>query len=120
MRRVVLVAKPTPSKCHKVFAHTTAGQPGLAAHRTVSVGRPSGGTESTDTPGVPDSRKMHEMRHTALTTLLQATGTMKVVQLTAGHESMATTADIYSHYDLDDLRAAHSTLSAYLAERADA
>ena len=70
--------------------------------------------------GVPHSRKMHEMRHTALTTLLQATGNMKVVQLTAGHESMATTADIYSHYDLDDLRAAHSTLSAYLAERADA
>lgn len=52
--------------------------------------------------GVPLSRKMHEMRHTALTDLLRATHNIELVKKMAGHASIQTTA-MYLHFDVDDL-----------------
>jgi site-specific recombinase XerC len=52
--------------------------------------------------GVPHQR-MHEARHTAITAVVRATGNLKAAQLLAGHESIQTTADIYSHLDTSDV-----------------
>ena len=46
---------------------------------------------------------MHEARHTAITELVRATGNLKVAQQLAGHASITTTADIYTHFDLGDV-----------------
>jgi integrase len=49
---------------------------------------------------------MHEARHTAITELVRRTGNLKVAQQLAGHASITTTADIYTHFDLGDLASA--------------
>jgi integrase len=53
--------------------------------------------------GVPHSRKMHEMRHTAATRMLRGSGNLELVRQMLGHASIQTTADIYSHLDVGDL-----------------
>ena len=55
---------------------------------------------------------MHELRHTAITELLRATGNLKLAQLLARHKSISTTADIYGHLDIGDLAAALRDLPA--------
>lgn len=50
-----------------------------------------------------DHQRMHDSRHTAITALIRATGNLKAAQLLAGHESIQTTADIYSHLDTSDV-----------------
>lgn len=54
--------------------------------------------------GVTDLR-MHDLRHTALTRLVRATGNLKLAQQLAGHKDITTTAR-YAHASLDDLREA--------------
>lgn len=68
--------------------------------------------------GVPQSRKMHEMRHTALTDLLRATHNIELVKKMAGHASIQTTA-MYLHFDVDDLAQALQLLAEKRAEEAD-
>jgi len=68
--------------------------------------------------GVPQSRQMHEMRHTALTDLLRATHNLELVKKMAGHASIQTTA-MYIHFDVDDLAEALSLLAEKRALEAD-
>jgi integrase len=49
-------------------------------------------------------RPMHEMRHTALTEFLRATGNLKLTQMLAGHADIGTTANIYAHLDTSESR----------------
>ena len=51
-------------------------------------------------------RPMHEMRHTALTEFLRASGNLKLTQMHAGHADIGTTANIYTHLDTSDLETA--------------
>lgn len=46
---------------------------------------------------------MHELRHTAGTEFMRATGDLKLTQKFMRHASIATTADEYLHLDTDDL-----------------
>lgn len=46
---------------------------------------------------------MHELRHSAVTELLRATGDVAVAQQFARHVSVATTVDVYGHLDQEDL-----------------
>jgi integrase len=55
-----------------------------------------------DRADVPHQR-MHDARHTAITELVRFTGNLKLAQQLAGHASIQTTADIYSHLDDADL-----------------
>ena len=70
-----------------------------------------------DAAGVP-YRKMHSARHTAGQRVLDRTGNLKAVQKLLGHASIATTADIYTDWDIDQLA---STMAEVLgAEHGDA
>jgi integrase len=60
---------------------------------------------------------MHSARHTAITDIVHATGNLKAAQLFAGHASIQTTADIYAHFDLEDLREALRIVAERRAER---
>ena len=60
--------------------------------------------------GVEDFR-FHDLRHTAATRLLRASGNLRLVQKLLGHTDIATTAR-YAHADLDDLRAALEAVAA--------
>lgn len=46
---------------------------------------------------------MHELRHTAITEFIRASGSIEVARLFARHASVATTVDIYGHLNQDDL-----------------
>ncbi len=59
---------------------------------------------------------MHSARHTAITDIVRDTGNLKAAQVFAGHASIQTTADIYAHLDLADLR---DTLRAVEEKRAN-
>ncbi len=61
---------------------------------------------------------MHSARHTAITDLVRDTGNLKAAQIFAGHASIQTTADIYAHFDLADLREALKMVAQRRAERA--
>ena len=52
--------------------------------------------------GVPASRKMHEMRHTAATDMLRSGANLELVRQLLGHADIKTTA-MYAHLDMDDL-----------------
>jgi len=56
---------------------------------------------------VPDSvtsgERMHKARHTAGQHVLDATGNLKAVQKLLGHESIQTTGDIYTDWDVEQL-----------------
>lgn len=68
--------------------------------------------------GVSETRKMHEMRHTALTDLLRATHNLELVKKMAGHASISTTA-MYLHFDVDDLAEALQLLADKRAREAE-
>jgi site-specific recombinase XerC len=53
---------------------------------------------------------MHKARHTAGQRLLDTTGNLKAVQKLLGHESIQTTGDIYTDWDVEQL--AESLLAA--------
>jgi integrase/recombinase XerC len=53
--------------------------------------------------GVTSGERMHKARHTAGQRVLDATGNLKAVQKLLGHESIQTTGDIYTDWDIDQL-----------------
>jgi integrase/recombinase XerC len=53
--------------------------------------------------GVTSGERMHKARHTAGQRLLDATGNLKAVQKLLGHESIQTTGDIYTDWDVEQL-----------------
>lgn len=50
---------------------------------------------------IPDGVRFHDLRHTHATILLSQGVNLKIVQERLGHESIATTGDIYSHVTPD-------------------
>jgi len=52
----------------------------------------------------------HNCRHTTATLLSKAGANTKAIQLIMGHEEYSTTAQTYTHLDVDDLRAAMNKL----------
>jgi len=61
--------------------------------------------------GVPVTRKMHEMRHTAATELLRSSGNLEVTRQMLGHADIKTTSG-YAHLNTDDLAEALELLAA--------
>jgi site-specific recombinase XerC len=55
--------------------------------------------------GVTSGERMHKARHTARQRVLDATGNLKAVQKPLGHESIQTTGDIYTDWDMEQLAA---------------
>jgi site-specific recombinase XerC len=53
--------------------------------------------------GTTKGERMHKARHTAGQNLLDATGNLKAVQKLLGHESIMTTADVYTDWDVERL-----------------
>src|SRR5829696_6527907 len=53
--------------------------------------------------GTLSGERMHKARHTAGQRVLDATGNLKAVQKLLGHESIQTTGDIYTDWDIDQL-----------------
>jgi site-specific recombinase XerC len=53
--------------------------------------------------GVTSGERMHKARHTAGQRVLDATGNLKAVQKLLGHESIQTTGDIYTDWDVEQL-----------------
>ncbi len=63
--------------------------------------------------GTTSGERMHKARHTAGQRVLDTTGNLKAVQKLLGHESIRTTGDIYTDWDIDQLAA---TLAEVLDE----
>jgi integrase len=55
--------------------------------------------------GTTKGERMHKARHSAGQALLDATGNLKAVQKLLGHESIMTTADVYTDWDVEQLAA---------------
>lgn len=53
--------------------------------------------------GVTSGERMHKARHTAGQRVLDKTGNLKAVQKLLGHESIQTTGDIYTDWDIEQL-----------------
>jgi site-specific recombinase XerC len=53
--------------------------------------------------GVRSGERMHKARHTAGQRVLDKTGNLKATQKLLGHETITTTADIYTDWDVDQL-----------------
>jgi site-specific recombinase XerC len=53
--------------------------------------------------GATSGERMHKARHTAGQRVLDKTGNLKAVQKLLGHESIQTTGDIYTDWDIDQL-----------------
>ena len=60
--------------------------------------------------GATSGERMHKARRTAGQRVLDATGNLKAVQKLLGHESIQTTGDIYTDWDVEQL--AESLLGA--------
>lgn len=54
--------------------------------------------------GVEAGERMHKARHSAGQRVLDATGNLKAVQAMLGHESISTTGDVYTDWDIERLR----------------
>jgi integrase len=67
--------------------------------------------------GTTSGERMHKARHTAGQRLLDHTGNLKAVQQLLGHQSIATTGDIYVGWDEEQLVASlQSTLEKERSE----
>jgi integrase/recombinase XerC len=55
--------------------------------------------------GTTSGERMHKARHSAGQRVLDATGNLKAVQKLLGHESISTTGDVYTDWDIDQLAA---------------
>jgi site-specific recombinase XerC len=53
--------------------------------------------------GTTSGERMHKARHSAGQRVLDRTGNLKAVQKLLGHESIATTGDVYTDWDIDQL-----------------
>lgn len=66
--------------------------------------------------GLPGIR-LHDLRHTAGSLLINDGQTIKQVQAFLGHEKAATTLDIYAHVDVEGKKNTASTMDSLLARR---
>ena len=57
------------------------------------------------TEGTTSGERMHKARHSAGQRVLDATGNLKAVQKLLGHASIATTGDVYTDWDIEQLAA---------------
>jgi integrase len=56
-------------------------------------------------PGVTSGERMHNARHTSGQRILNRTkGNLKATQMLLGHKSIVTTANVYTSWDIDQLR----------------
>jgi site-specific recombinase XerC len=53
--------------------------------------------------GTTSGERMHKARHSAGQRVLDKTGNLKAVQKLLGHESIQTTGDVYTDWDIDQL-----------------
>lgn len=53
--------------------------------------------------GVTSGERMHKARHSAGQRILDQSGNLKAVQKLLGHQSIQTTGDIYTDWDIDQL-----------------
>lgn len=53
--------------------------------------------------GTTSGERMHKARHSAGQRVLDKTGNLKAVQKLLGHDSIQTTGDIYTDWDIDQL-----------------
>lgn len=60
--------------------------------------------------------RFHDLRHTCASLLVSLDVNMKVIQKYLGHSNMSTTADIYSHLDVNATGEAGRKLSELLAD----
>ena len=60
--------------------------------------------------------RFHDLRHTCASLLVSLEVNMKVIQKYLGHSNMSTTADIYSHLDVNATGDAGMKLGKLLAE----
>ena len=65
--------------------------------------------------GMRDIR-FHDLRHTCASLLVSLDVNMKVIQKYLGHSNMSTTADIYSHLDVNATGEAGMKLGKLLAD----
>ncbi|MHB8533148.1 MAG: tyrosine-type recombinase/integrase [Solirubrobacteraceae bacterium] len=100
--RTIPVGKPGPDGRRRVARRADPNRPisGASLHRWWYHRLTDAGIVAT---GTTRGERMHKARHTAGQSLLDATGNLKAVQKLLGHSSMATTADIYVDWDLDQL-----------------
>lgn len=68
---------------------------------------------------IPDGVRFHDLRHTHATLLLSQNVNLKVIQERLGHESIATTGDIYSHVTPGIQKEAADILESILEEEED-
>jgi site-specific recombinase XerC len=54
-------------------------------------------------PGTTSGERMHKARHSAGQRVLDKTGNLKAVQKLLGHESIQTTGDVYTDWDIAQL-----------------
>ncbi|MFD6195709.1 tyrosine-type recombinase/integrase [Mycobacteriaceae bacterium NPDC060252] len=59
--------------------------------------------------------RIHDLRHTCASWLIQAGVPLPVIQQHLGHESIQTTVDVYGHLDLRSARAAAEAMGKALA-----
>lgn len=59
--------------------------------------------------------RIHDLRHTCASWLIQAGVPLPVIQQHLGHESIQTTVDVYGHLDRGSMRAAADTIGKILA-----
>jgi hypothetical protein len=67
--------------------------------------------------GVTSGERMHKARHTAGQHVLDVTGNLKAVQKLLGHESIATTGDTNTDWDIDRL-AKHTRRRSRMSKKA--
>ena len=66
--------------------------------------------------GLPEIR-LHDLRHTAGSLLINSGQTIKQVQSFLGHEKAATTLDVYAHLDLEGKQDTANTMDSLLARK---
>jgi integrase len=67
--------------------------------------------------GLPETTRVHDLRHTMVTTALNNGQPLTVVSKYVGHSSVAITADIYGHRDDDAERKLAESMGAILKKR---
>jgi integrase len=67
--------------------------------------------------GLPEATRVHDLRHTMVTTALNNGQPLTVVSKYVGHSSVAITADIYGHRDDSAERKVAESMGAILKER---
>lgn len=67
-----------------------------------------------DAPKLAKSPRIHDLRHSCASWMIQAGVPLPVIQAHLGHESIATTVDLYGHLDRRSAQAASDAIAAAL------